>query len=45
MKNMANEVLAEVRGQVGFITLQRPGALNALTLQMIRSLTHCLRQR
>ena len=42
MKNMANEVLTEVRGQVGFITLQRPGALNALTLQMIRRLTECL---
>lgn len=36
------EVLAEVRGQVGFITLNRPGALNALTLSMIRSLTVCL---
>jgi enoyl-CoA hydratase/carnithine racemase len=35
-------VLTEVRGQVGFITLNRPQALNALSLSMIRSLTHCL---
>ncbi len=37
-----NEVLTEIRGQVGFITLNRPGALNALNLPMIRALTHCL---
>lgn len=37
-----SEVLTEVRGQVGFITLNRPAALNALTLQMIRDLTACL---
>lgn len=37
-----NEVLCEVRGQVGFITLNRPQALNALTLSMIRDLTICL---
>lgn len=37
------EVLAEVRGQVGFITLNRPKALNALSLSMIRVLTDCLR--
>jgi enoyl-CoA hydratase/carnithine racemase len=36
------EVLAEVRGQVGFITLNRPKALNALSLSMIRTLTQCL---
>ncbi len=36
------EVIAEVRGKVGFITLNRPGALNALTLPMIRALTACL---
>jgi enoyl-CoA hydratase/carnithine racemase len=35
-------VLAEVRGQVGFITLNRPKALNALSLPMIRTLTQCL---
>lgn len=37
-----NEVLCEVRGHVGFITLNRPQALNALTLSMIRDLTCCL---
>jgi len=39
---VASEVLTEVRGRVGFITLNRPAALNALTLQMIRALTVCL---
>jgi enoyl-CoA hydratase/carnithine racemase len=37
-----NEVLCEVRGQMGFVTLNRPQALNALTLSMIRDLTICL---
>ena len=32
------EVLSEVRGQVGFITLNRPRALNALSLGMVRDL-------
>ncbi len=36
------EVHTEVRGSVGFITLNRPNALNALTLSMIRALTACL---
>jgi enoyl-CoA hydratase/carnithine racemase len=36
------DVLTEVRGQVGFITLNRPKALNALSLPMIRTLTQCL---
>ena len=35
-------ILAEVRGQVGFITLNRPKALNALSLSMIRELTAAL---
>ncbi|MBB6561803.1 enoyl-CoA hydratase [Acidovorax soli] len=34
----APEVLSEVRGQVGFITLNRPRALNALSLGMVRDL-------
>ncbi len=33
-----SEVLSEVRGQVGFITLNRPRALNALSLGMVREL-------
>ena len=32
------EVHTQVRGQVGFITLNRPRALNALTLEMVRAL-------
>ena len=36
------EVHTEVRGSVRFITLNRPNALNALTLPMIRALTACL---
>ncbi|MBS0467632.1 MAG: enoyl-CoA hydratase/isomerase family protein [Proteobacteria bacterium] len=35
---MTGEVLAEVRGQVGLITLNRPKALNALSLGMVRDL-------
>ena len=42
MSTVADEALTEVRGQVGFITLNRPVALNALTLQMILKLTICL---
>ncbi len=33
-----DELLCEVRGQVGFITLNRPKALNALSLGMVRGL-------
>jgi enoyl-CoA hydratase/carnithine racemase len=42
MNAVASQVLTEIRGQVGFITLNRPVALNALTLQMVRDLTRCL---
>ena len=38
------DVITEVRGQVGFITLNRPKALNALSLPMVRSLTAVLLQ-
>ncbi|APW42863.1 enoyl-CoA hydratase/isomerase family protein [Rhodoferax saidenbachensis] len=38
------DVLTEVRGQVGFITLNRAKALNALSLDMVRSLTAILLQ-
>jgi len=37
-----NEVLCEIRGSAGFITLNRPQALNALSLAMIRELTAAL---
>ena len=37
-----SDVLSEVRGSVGFITLNRPRALNALSLDMIRELTRVL---
>jgi enoyl-CoA hydratase/carnithine racemase len=39
MSEAMADVLCEVRGTVGFITLNRPQALNALTLSMIRALT------
>jgi enoyl-CoA hydratase len=37
-----SEVVTEVRGCAGFITLARPRALNALSLDMIRALTAAL---
>jgi enoyl-CoA hydratase len=37
-----SEVIAEVRGTAGLITLNRPKALNALSLDMIRELTAAL---
>lgn len=37
-----NHVVTEVRGRVGCITLNRPQALNALSLSMIRSVTQAL---
>lgn len=42
MSDAMGNVLCERRGAVGFITLNRPQALNALTLSMIRALTTCL---
>jgi len=36
---LQTEVLFEVRGETGFISLNRPKALNALNLAMIRALT------
>ncbi|MDZ7937232.1 MAG: enoyl-CoA hydratase/isomerase family protein [Rhodoferax sp.] len=38
------DVITEVRGQVGCITLNRPKALNALNLGMVRTLTAILLQ-
>ena len=37
-----SDILTEVRGNVGFITLNRPKALNALSLPMVRKLTALL---
>ncbi len=37
-----DDVITEIRGQVGLITLNRAKALNALTLDMVRSLTTTL---
>ena len=37
-------VIADIRGRVGCITLNRPKALNALSLDMVRSLTQVLLQ-
>jgi enoyl-CoA hydratase/carnithine racemase len=39
---MTQDVQTEQRGPIGYITLNRPQALNALTLPMIRALTACL---
>jgi enoyl-CoA hydratase/carnithine racemase len=36
-------VVAEIRGRVGCISLNRPQALNALSLQMVRDITETLR--
>lgn len=41
-ETVVSEVLSEVRGQVGFITLNRPRALNALSLGMVRELMGAL---
>jgi enoyl-CoA hydratase len=39
-----SEVIAEVQGRIGCITLNRPKALNALSLPMIRELTDALQR-
>lgn len=36
---LQDEVLAEVRNHIGHLTLNRPAGLNAITLEMVRSLT------
>ena len=36
---MSDTVVCEVKGAVGFITLNRAKALNALSLEMVRSIT------
>jgi enoyl-CoA hydratase/carnithine racemase len=39
---MSDLVLTEVSGHTGIITLNRPSALNSLTLDMVRTLTGAL---
>ena len=42
MSVYSEEVVSEKMGAIGFITLNRPKALNALSLPMVRELTHVL---
>ena len=44
MTEQHSDIVAEVRGQVGCITLNRPRALNALSLAMVRDLMATLLQ-
>ena len=39
---MSDLVLTEVIGHTGIITLNRPSALNSLTLDMVRTMTSAL---
>jgi enoyl-CoA hydratase/carnithine racemase len=43
MNVYSDEVVSEKVGAIGFVTLNRPKALNALSLPMVRELTHVLR--
>lgn len=40
--NEASAIILATRGRIGAITLNRPGALNALTLEMIEEITRAL---
>jgi enoyl-CoA hydratase len=42
--NASSLIIKEVKGRVGCITLNRPKALNALSLDMVRDLTQALRE-
>lgn len=39
---MSEHILSTVSHNTGFLTLQRPAALNSLSLEMVRALTHSL---
>ena len=41
---MEKEILFEVRNHIGFLTLNRPAVLNALSYSMIRCLTALLQK-
>ena len=43
-ENDVSEVIAEIQGRIGCITLNRPKALNALSLPMVRALTQALQR-
>ena len=38
-----SDVIVQIEGRIGCITLNRPKALNALSLDMVRALTRALR--
>ena len=38
MNALTQDLVCEVKGNLGFVTLNRPRALNALTLDMVRGI-------